>query len=164
MSNDYYVYPGNIPRTGVAQPHPIIDNFRAIENAFARLSQLVVDTDFNEVSADKRIDLGNTSGAVTLRAQDASVYTMTLVADVTVTLETTLDTALSSAISVFVHQDATGGRAIDWTPSVRWEGAVQPIAAPAPEAVSVYTFITNDGGLSWYGFQTGVDMRVDSTV
>lgn len=53
---------------------------------------------------------------------------------------------------LFVFQDATGGRTIDWdNAAFRWPGAAEPSLLTAPSAVDFFTFISRGGVM----FNTG---------
>jgi hypothetical protein len=46
---------------------------------------------------------------------------------------------------------------LTWPSSVDWAGGTAP-DAPANAAVNVYTFYTQDGGITWFGFLAGAAM------
>lgn len=57
-------------------------------------------------------------------------------------------------MTLYIAQDATGGRTITW-PTVKWAGGVAPVISTAANAIDIYTFFTMDGGTTWFGNQAG---------
>jgi len=56
-------------------------------------------------------------------------------------------------------QDATGGRVVTWPASVDWQGGIVPSPSTAPNKVSLWSFVSHDGGAVWYGTLAGDDFR-----
>lgn len=50
-----------------------------------------------------------------------------------------------------------GSQTVNWPASVDWAGGVAPTLTAA--GVDVLTFMTIDGGTTWYGFAAGLDMQ-----
>lgn len=96
---------------------------------------------------------GNTGAAETFVAT-TGVHTATLNANCTFTF-TALASGLASGMVLFLTQDATGSRTVTWPGSVVWPGGVAPTLSVAAAAVDVLTFLSVDGGTTWFGFQTG---------
>jgi len=63
-----------------------------------------------------------------------------------------------NSFTVYTIQDAIGGHRITWNfngNSVKWAGGLAPQPTLSANAVDIYTFISNNGGNSWYGFIAG---------
>jgi hypothetical protein len=58
--------------------------------------------------------------------------------------------SVSNSFTVYLQQDATGGRTVTW-PTVTWIGGTAPTINSAANAVSIFTFQSPDGGTTWYG-------------
>lgn len=56
-------------------------------------------------------------------------------------------------------QDAAGGRTITWPAAVKWPGGNVPSMVTTPNAVNVFTLLTDDGGTTWQGYLSGKDLR-----
>jgi hypothetical protein len=54
-------------------------------------------------------------------------------------------------LTLFVNQDATGGRIVTWPANVRWSYAQTPVLTTIPNYRDVFTFITIDGGSTYLG-------------
>lgn len=96
-----------------------------------------------------------TSGAsqtLTLPATGAGTFDVTLTA-ATVTLAFAGATSgKADTLTLLARQDVTGGRAITWPGSVTWVGGSAPTLSTAGGSVDVVTFLTVNGGTTWYGF------------
>ena len=51
----------------------------------------------------------------------------------------------------------SGSPAITWPVSVKWAGGTAPTLTAA--GIDVFTFMTTDGGTTWFGFTSGADMQ-----
>lgn len=58
-----YIYPGDIPREGIATPTPIIENFRRIEEAFRRLDLSGIEA-YLSALREMFPDFGTNGGAI----------------------------------------------------------------------------------------------------
>lgn len=50
-----------------------------------------------------------------------------------------------------------GSQTVNWPASVDWESGVAPVLTTS--GVDILTFVTRDGGTTWYGFAIGLDMQ-----
>ncbi len=57
----------------------------------------------------------------------------------------------SFSLTLFIKQDAVGGRMITWPASVRWSDALQPSLTATPNKTDIVSFVTIDGGATWFG-------------
>lgn len=103
------------------------------------------------------IALGSSGAATTLDVQDTTSWEVTLDADCTFTFSGA-DTGGAWSFVLILVQDATGGRTVTWPASVLWDGGTAPTLTTTAAAVDVLTFMTVDGGTTWYGFPTGLNM------
>jgi plastocyanin len=62
-------------------------------------------------------------------------------------------------ISMLVIQDEVGGRTPSWTNTVYWAGGTIPPATTAANARDLWTFITYDGGTTFWGTLNMKDVR-----
>ncbi len=62
------------------------------------------------------------------------------------------------SFTLILIQDATGSRLATWPTSVKWPSATAPTLTTAAAGVDVVTFVTTDGGTTWYGFIAGLTM------
>lgn len=102
---------------------------------------------------------GNTSGATTVDLTSGNTHRYVLTGNWTPGFSGTFSASRAHSFTLFVVQDATGGRTITWPASVKWAYDETPLGSSAANAVDVYSFITIDAGTSWYGFMAGKDMR-----
>ena len=93
-----------------------------------------------------------TSGAAQILAAPSIgnvAYDVTLTANCTITL-TGGTAGQLQVVSLFLRQDATGGRT-PTLPAVRWAGGSAPTPNTAPGKIDVFRFTTPDGGATWFG-------------
>ena len=89
----------------------------------------------------------------------SNLYEITLTENVTTfTINTVFLPEDGCTISLYIKQDATGGRTFTWPSNIKWDGGVQPTVSGAASAVDVYVLQTLDGGTNWYGFISGQAM------
>jgi hypothetical protein len=104
---------------------------------------------------------GSASGTTILDLSSANIFDMTQAVNIT-TLTFANAPASGSAYSFTLirRKDATAtARTIAWPASVKWPGAVAPILTQTTGAVDVFSFLTVDGGTTWLGFISGLDIR-----
>lgn len=94
--------------------------------------------------------LGNISGAVTIPFGSGPVFSATLTGNVTFTFTGSV-AGVACTMTLYLTQDATGGRTVTWPGSVTWIGGTQPTAVTTPGALNIYTFQTLNNGTTWYG-------------
>lgn len=56
---------------------------------------------------------------------------------------------------LILRQDGTGSRTATWPASVEWPDGVTPTLSADPNAVDIFTFLSRDGGTTWYGSAGG---------
>lgn len=62
------------------------------------------------------------------------------------------------SFTLILIQDAVGGRTVTWPASVKWSLATPPSLSTGANDVDILTFMTIDGGTTWYGFFAGKGM------
>ena len=107
------------------------------------------------VNTRERVESDNSGAAYTIDLTLGNVVALTLTADCTLTFPSSLDTGYAYSFTLKTIQDGTGGRDLTFPGSVSWI----PDGTPAPDTgigtIAYYTFVTEDGGTSWYGFFNG---------
>ena len=88
----------------------------------------------------------------TISATTGNVFNHAPSADVAYTFSNPPTTGSAYDFTLKVTPSATV--AITWPSSVKWAGGTAPIT-PASGETDVYTFYTDDGGTTYYGFQVG---------
>lgn len=95
------------------------------------------------------------AGSVNIDHDLANVHCLTLVGNVTLSFVNPPPTNKAGNLTIFLKQDAAGGRAVTFPGAVRWpDGAIPAITATANK-MDCYTFTTLDGGATWMGFVSG---------
>jgi hypothetical protein len=127
-----------------------------VQEAIDELEGLIGSGDFVTVTAGggEVISTVATSGAAeTIDLANGNVHDITLDADCTFTF-TSPAAGRARSFTLFVRQDSSGGWTATWPGSVEWGSGSAPTLATDPNAVDVITFITLDGGTTWFGFAT----------
>lgn len=96
------------------------------------------------------------SGTLTLSLSASNVFEVTLDADITtLTISNVPASGKLGFFTLFMKQDATGGRSVTWPASVQWNAAIAPTISTDANAVDIFTFMTMDGGTTWYAMTGG---------
>lgn len=61
------------------------------------------------------------------------------------------------SFTLFLRQDATGGRAVTWPAGLKWPAGAAPTLTTTAGAVDVFSFLSVAS--VWYGFSPGMDLR-----
>lgn len=104
-------------------------------------------------SSDTLEEVNPTDAAETIDVNTANYWDITLGENI-VTLTFTPDGVLST-FTLIVRQDVSGNRAIVWPLSVNWAGGIVPTLTVAPNSVDIFTFLTVDNGVNWFGVLSG---------
>ena len=103
---------------------------------------------------DQETSSGGTTPSITVT--NGSVFTHTVA-----TGETTFTFAspeASGSVSKFTLVLTNGGsQTVNWPASVDWPSGVVPTLTTS--GVDILTFLTVDGGTTWYGFYPGIDIK-----
>jgi cytoskeletal protein CcmA (bactofilin family) len=103
--------------------------------------------DYGEV----RSSVSLSAGTLTLNINNANVFEVTLTGNVTtVSILNASPSDNACTITLFVRQDATGGRTISWPASVRFGNLGAPTLSGANKLDIIY-LTTLDGGSTWFG-------------
>lgn len=87
--------------------------------------------------------------------EQGNVHSGTLDANCTFTFSNPPVTTKGGSLTVIVTQDGTGNWAITWPASVVWDSGTPPSITQTAGATDVYSFLTVDGGTTWFGFVGG---------
>lgn len=55
------------------------------------------------------------------------------------------------SFTFYLLNDGTGSRTTTWPAAPKWSGGSEPSRDTAANAKNIYTFITFDGGTTWFG-------------
>lgn len=93
-------------------------------------------------------------GSLNLDLSSNRVFSSTLTADVTLNFINVPQISSNSdgiEVTLVLKQDVVGGRIVTWPLSVMWLDNSAPLQQTIAGSASVYTFLSVDGGISWYG-------------
>jgi hypothetical protein len=103
-------------------------------------------------------DVGTVDGAITCSLEDGNVHSMTISGDITLSFTDAPTTGKNGTLSLYITQDETGGHSITCPGSVTWASGSAPALRTTASVTEILSFVTKDGGSTWYGFlTTGID-------
>ena len=100
------------------------------------------------------VTITSSSNAATLNMRDGTNFVHDLTENVTYTFSNPAATGNVSAFTLKVIQNASA-KTITWPSSVDWPAATAPTLTATNDGVDLFTFITHDGGTTWYGLVVG---------
>jgi hypothetical protein len=101
--------------------------------------------------------IANTGATYTIDLESGNVFNLTLTGNCTYTFSNPPASGSAGAFTLIQNQDGTGSRTVTWPASVEWAGGSAPTITSTASSTDVFTFITTDGGTTWYGFTGGQD-------
>lgn len=97
---------------------------------------------------------GNMGAAETFDASAGEVHEGTLDANCTFTFSGAA-AGQKAWLVLKLHQDATASRLVTWPASVVWPDGEEPVLSTVASQVDIVTFLSTDGGTTWYGAFAG---------
>lgn len=108
--------------------------------------------------SEKVYNVGNTGASQTIYLANGNIHTLTLnTASVAISLSNTgLASSRLHSITLFITQDASGSRTIDWsTNTIKWPSVGQPVLSTTANLTDIITLFTTNAGTNWYGVSGG---------
>ncbi len=99
----------------------------------------------------------NTSSAYTIDLSGGNIFNLILSANCTFTFSNPLTTGTACSFTLILKQDATGARTATWPSTVVWAGGTTPALTATPAHFDVISFLTINGGSSYFGTAIGFD-------
>jgi len=101
----------------------------------------------------------SSGNVTTLDCSLANHFYTTLSEDTDLAFSNVPTSGKSYSCTLEIIQDAVGGsHAFDFTTDVIWAGGTSPALSTGANEIDVFTFSTRDGGITWYGFVSGLNM------
>ena len=107
----------------------------------------------NGILAQRYLQSAVAMGANDVDLPPGTSFSKTIPGATTITFSNPPASGLAIGFAVEINGD---GSAITWPASVKWHEATAPTATATKE---IYTFITTDGGTTYYGRKAGEDMQ-----
>jgi hypothetical protein len=103
--------------------------------------------------------IDNTSAALTgttpsINVSARDTYTHTLTGNTTYSFTNIPPSGIVGTVSLIITQSSSTAYTLTWPASVKWSGGTQP-DDPEISDIDMYSFMTVDGGTTWYGFLSG---------
>ena len=100
-----------------------------------------------------------TSGANTINLSNSNYFRHILTGNTTFTFSNAPANGTGQLVSVMVIQSANGGNTVTWSNTIYWAGGSLPPATTNANARDLWTFITYDGGSTYWGTLTIKDAK-----
>jgi len=98
------------------------------------------------------------SATPTIDCSVGNAYVVTMTANITSISFSNVPAAGSVfTLTMFLTQDATGGRTVTWPASVKWQGGATPTLTATGSKMDIIQLVTHDGGTNWYGSVVGLN-------
>jgi len=101
----------------------------------------------------------NTNGANTVNLADSNYFRHVLTANVAFTFTNAPSSGTGQLFTLLLLQDGTGAKNPTFSNTIYWAGGSQPPATTAANARDLWTFITYDGGTTYWGTLTMKDAK-----
>ncbi len=98
------------------------------------------------------------TGATTLNLANGNVFDLTLTGSVTLTV-TGATSGRACSFVLKATQGSGGSKVITWQSGAVWAAGTAPTISTAAGKTDVFSFLSVDGGTTWYGFASGIDLR-----
>ena len=100
-----------------------------------------------------------TTTANTVDLSNSNYFRHVLTGSTSFTFSNAPTSGTGQMFSMLIIQDGVGGRTPSWTNTVYWAGGSAPPATTGANARDLWTFITYDGGTTFWGTLTMKDVR-----
>jgi hypothetical protein len=95
------------------------------------------------------------AGTLTLNLETSNIFAVSLNAAITtLTISNPPATDSGGAFTLILTADGTA-RAITWGDAIKWPGGTPPTLTSGNGKRDVFTFVTTNAGISYYGFNSG---------
>lgn len=95
-----------------------------------------------------------TAGVLAIDLSTATVFNVANSANITSFTVTQATAGKAQAFTLFLTANGTGYTQA-WGSSVKWAGGTAPTLTTTNGKTDILTFVTNDGGTTWFGFVGG---------
>jgi hypothetical protein len=148
--NDSFIVGSNISSVSA--------NFTYVENL-----EVVKQTIFNGSIAEKYNNTVPVSNVANINLLNGTTFNLLLTANINSFNLTNIIADKVNSFALFVEQDGSGGKSVNWTftgKTLKWaNGGLAPVVTAAAGSVDFFTFVTNDGGTTWYGLIPGQNFQ-----
>lgn len=91
-------------------------------------------------------------GTIRLHPGNGNLALVQLAGNITLRLAPVSDSRGAVSFTLLLQQDAVGSRTVTWDSAIDWGTTGAPTLTTTANKVDVVTFLSVNGGKSWYGF------------
>ncbi len=99
-----------------------------------------------------RARLAPSNGRVTVDVADGNVVLCLLSGNTTFEFRCPIGPGVALSFTLLLLQDGSGSRTVTWPSSIDWGTTGAPTLTTTANKVDVVTFLSVNGGKTWYGF------------
>jgi len=110
----------------------------------------------NDDYHEKAVTQSGSTGDLDLSASNLIKQTVT--GNITFSFNNVSSSPAGNSFLLIVEQDTTGGHTLSWPSAVEWAGGSAPGVSTNADDTHVFSFVSPDGGSTWYGFLAGEAM------
>lgn len=118
----------------------------------------IVDRPYIKDYAETVNTVASSGTTETLDYTTGNVHDVTLTDNCTFTFSNPPASGRAGGFTLILRQDGTGSRTVTWPASVQWDNAADPVLSTGANDIDIFSFITVDGGTTWFGFTAGQNM------
>lgn len=104
---------------------------------------------------EKVVSATGISGAYAVNCANGNIFSLTAGGNVTLSFSNVPTGDDHFAVTLYLGQDATGGRTWTFPAEVNWGANGAPVFSTVANRVDVVTLSTRDAGATWFGFTAG---------
>jgi hypothetical protein len=103
--------------------------------------------------------VANSGASYGLNLESGNNFEITLTDNVTFSASNPPASGKAGGFALKTIQDGTGGRSITWFSGIKWVSGSPPSISTGIGKKDRFVFLTNDGGSTWDGLVSGLDLR-----
>jgi len=140
--------------TGLEVRTVIDDNFTELYSSYLPLAGGTMFGLLNTtVTTQNKLTPSITSGTLTLDLSASSFFVVSLTESITTfVLQNTPSSPSVYAFALQIVYTSNTGHPIVWGPEFKWASGIAPSLTYINNKADLFTFLTHDGGVTWYSF------------
>lgn len=139
----------------VALNNPVQDDLLLRDTGYWRNIALTGKVALANKGGVENVSTTNATGATTLNLNNGNVFSVALTGNATFSVSNAT-AGKACSFTLYLKQDATGGRTVTWPAGTKWSGGAPTLSAAAG-AVDIFVLETIDNGTNWYASVAGLN-------
>lgn len=106
----------------------------------------------------------NTGSSYTIDLTQGNAFHLVLTANCTFTFSSPAASGTATSFVLYLQQDSNGSRTATWPSAVEWPADTAPTLTTTANHLDIFTFITIDGGTTWFGATSAQSYTTSITI